>query len=152
MSTTVTYSVVPRTNLAELGKPPLFYAMAQAKGTVDVNTLSNRINSMCTVHPADVFAVLTALESAMAACLMNGEIVRLGQFGSFQVGISSAGAKTREEFSTNLIYGAHYLFRPGFILSAALKIIKYEQVPVRLKKHNKVRQSTVFEDLNPIPI
>lgn len=137
MNTSVSYSVVPRTNPAKPQLPVRYYAMAQARGVADVRSLSDRINSMCTVTPTDVIAVLSALETVMASCLMNGEIVRLGQFGTFQVSISSAGAATREEFSARLIYGSHYLFRPGYLLTAALKIINYEEVPIRYRRRKK---------------
>ena len=151
MNNTVAYSVTPKKNPSNPEMPARYFAVAQSKGIVDVYTLSNQINSMCTVTPPDVIAVLTALQIVMATYLISGKIVRLGTFGSFGVSISSAGAATREEFSAQLIYGARYVFRPGQALTSALKNIKYEQVPTRWK-HKKKHQRTGLHLLNPIPI
>ena len=138
MNESVTYSVVPRINPAKPQLPVLFYAMAQARGVADIRTLSDRINGMCTVTYTDVIAVLSALETIMAKCLLNGEIVRLGEFGSFQVSISSAGTQTREGFNATFIRSARFLFRPGVLLAAALKIIRYEQVPIRYRRRKVI--------------
>ena len=135
MKEAVTYSVVSKRNPVVPQSAPLYYAMAQARGVADIRTLTSRINNMCTVTHTDVVAVLSALEAIMAKSLLNGEIVRLGEFGSFQVSISSIGAHTRKEFNATYIRSARYLFRPGMILTTALKIIQYERVPVRWKKH-----------------
>lgn len=151
MKNTVAYSVVPKRNPMKPESAPLYYAAAQAKAVADISTLSNRINSMCTVTHTDVVAVLSALETVMAKSLMNGEIVRLNGFGSFQVSISSIGAASHEAFNASFIRSSHYVFRPGIILAAALKIIRYEQVPTRYKKKKK-RKKDAYLQLNPVPI
>ena len=66
MARSVTYSVVPRRNPSEKGTPPKYYAQAQARGDVSLRDMAERIQSTCTVHKSDVYAVLVALEDVVA--------------------------------------------------------------------------------------
>ena len=94
MARVVTYSVSPRINPSEKGTPPKFYGHVQARGDVSLREMSERIQQTCTVHKSDVYAVLVALEDVITDALRGGEIVRLGDLGTFQIGISSKGAVT----------------------------------------------------------
>ena len=61
MARSVTYSVVPRTKPGEKNDAPKFYAQAQARGDISLREMAERIQSTCTVHKSDVYAVLVAL-------------------------------------------------------------------------------------------
>lgn len=78
MSKEVTYSVVARKNMLKKDDPAKYYAQAQASGDVGLDEISTRVEKACTVHSADVVAVLKALEDEMVDGLSRGEIVRLG--------------------------------------------------------------------------
>ena len=84
MSKEVTYSVVARKNMLKKDDPAKYYAQAQASGDVGLDEISTRVEKACTVHSADVVAVLKALEDEMVDGLSRGEIVRLGNIGTFQ--------------------------------------------------------------------
>ena len=103
MARVVTYSVSPRMNPSEKGTPPKFYGHVQARGDVSLREMSERIQQTCTVHKSDVYAVLVALEDVITDALRGGEIVRLGDLGTFQIGISSKGAVTEEDYDESLI-------------------------------------------------
>ena len=94
MARSVTYSVVPRTKPGDKNMPPKFYAQAQARGDINIREMAERIQSTCTVHKSDVYAVLVALEDVVAEAIQNGEIVRLGELCTLQVGLSGKGALT----------------------------------------------------------
>ena len=98
MSKEVTYSVVARKNMQKKDDPAKYYAQAQASGDVGLDEISTRVEKACTVHSADVVAVLKALEDEMVDGLSRGEIVRLGNIGTFQVGLRSKGAEKPEDF------------------------------------------------------
>ena len=102
MSKEVTYSVVARKNMLKKDDPAKYYAQAQASGDVGLDEISTRVEKACTVHSADVVAVLKALEDEMVDGLSRGEIVRLGNIGTFQVGLRSRGAEKAEDFLTAL--------------------------------------------------
>ena len=104
MARNVTYSVSPRINPRDKEAPPKYYGHVQARGDISLREMSERIQQTCTVHKSDVFAVLVALEDVITEALKNGEIVRLGELGTFQIGISSKGAATEEDYSDTLDY------------------------------------------------
>ena len=134
MVKTVTYSVVPRLNPRDKDASPKYYAQAQASGDVNIREMSERIQQSCTVHKADVHAVLVALEDTMIDALKGGEIVRLGDLGTFQIGVSGKGALTEEDYTPALIQKARINFRPGIALSGILTSLNFSKVAKKAVK------------------
>ena len=134
MARTVTYSVVPRLNPRDKDASPKYYAQAQASGDVSIREMSERIQQSCTVHKADVHAVLVALEDTMIDALKGGEIVRLGDLGTFQIGVSGKGALTEEDYTPSLIQKARINFRPGIALNGILTSLSFSKVAKKAVK------------------
>ena len=134
MARTVTYSVVPRLNPRDKDASPKYYAQAQASGDVSIREMSERIQQSCTVHKADVHAVLVALEDTMIDALKGGEIGRLGDLGTFQIGVSGKGALTEEDYTPSLIQKARINFRPGIALSGILTTLNFSKVAKKAVK------------------
>ena len=147
MARTVTYSVVPRYNPADKEAAPKYYARAQANGDISVREMSERIQQSCTVHKADVQAVLLALEDVIIDALKGGEIVRLGDLGTFQIGISSKGAETEEDYDASLIKKARINFRPGLALTGVLGNLSYKKVAIKTVKKEDSEEEEGGEDL-----
>ena len=146
MARSVTYSVVPRTKPGEKNDAPKFYAQAQARGDISLREMAERIQSTCTVHKTDVYAVLIALEDVVKDAIQNGEIVRLGELCTLQVGLSGKGALTEEDFADTLIKKARINFRPGPILAGALETLKFSKVPIKYPKEEKEENNEGFEE------
>ena len=134
MARNVTYSVAPRINPRDKDAAPKYYGRVQANGDVNVREMSERIQQSCTVHKADVQAVLLALEDVIIDALKSGEIVRLGDLGTFQIGISSKGAATEEDYDVSLIKKSRINFRPGLVLTNALAKLNYSKVDIKYPK------------------
>jgi predicted histone-like DNA-binding protein len=82
----VSYVIVARKNPMKPEEPKKFYAQAKSSGELTFRKLSKEIaEASTTVSDTDVMAVLNDLVKD----LENGEIVRFGDFGSFQITISS---------------------------------------------------------------
>ena len=137
MARNVTYSVSPRVNPRNKEEDPKYYGHVQASGDISLREMADRIQQTCTVHKSDVFAVLVALEDVITEALKSGEIVRLGDLGSLQIGISSKGAVTEEDFSDTLIKKARINFRPGSALMGALSNLTFAKVKPRYTKEDK---------------
>ena len=146
MSRSVTYSVVPRRNPSEKGTPPKFYAQAQARGSISLREMSERIQATCTVHKSDVYAVLMALEDVVSEAIQNGEIVRLGELCTLQVGLSGKGAVTEEDYDTSLIKRAKIIFRPGTVLANALASLTFSKVRVKYAKEASEEEENPEEE------
>ena len=141
MARSVTYSVVPRINPREKNDPPKYYAQAQASGDVNIREMSERIQASCTVTKADVYAVLVSMEDVIIDALKSGEIVRLGDLGTFQIGVSGKGTLTEEEYDSSLIQKARINFRPGIALSGILTNLTYAKVPKKPVPAKKEEES-----------
>ena len=148
MARSVTYSVVPRRNPSEKGTPPKYYAQAQARGDVSLRDMAERIQSSCTVHKSDVYAVLVALEDVVADAIQNGEIVRLGDLCTLQVSLSGKGALTEEDYTADLIKRAKINFRPGTVLANALASLSFSKVRVKYTKEETPEEEEGSE-VNP---
>lgn len=131
MEKAVTYSVVPRKNPKDKMAPAKFYAQAQARGEMNIREMADRIQRACTVTRADIMAVLVALSEVVADGLQDRQIVRLGDLGSLQIGLSSAGAETEDEYTSALIRKARINFRPGADLAGILPGLDYERVATK---------------------
>ena len=134
MARSVTYSVVPRRNPSNKNEPARYYTQAQARGDVSIREMAERIQSTCTVHKSDVYAVLVALEDVIAEALQNGEIVRLGDLCTLQVSINGKGALTEEDYDQGLIKRAKVNFRPGKVLAEALASLAFSKVSIKYTK------------------
>ena len=146
MARSVTYSVVPRFKPGEKNDPPKYYAQAQARGSINIREMAERIQSTCTVTKADVYAVLISLEDVVKEAIQNGEIVRLGELCTLQVGLSGKGTLTEEEYEDSLIKKARINFRPGPVLASALETLKFSKVPIKYPKEEKEENNEGFED------
>ena len=137
MARSVTYSVVPRRNPSEKGTPPKYYAQAQARGDVSLRDMAERIQSTCTVHKSDVYAVLVALEDVISEAIQNGEIVRLGDLCTLQVSLSGKGSVTEEDYTPSLIKKKRINFRPGKVLANAMASLNFTKVEIKYPKEEE---------------
>lgn len=134
MARNVTYSVSPRINPNDKDLPPRYYGHVQANGDMGIREMSERIQATCTVTKADVYAVLVALEDVIIDALKSGEIVRLLDLGTLQVGISSKGAISEEDYDESLITKTRINFRPGIALSGMLSSLTFQKVKAKTSK------------------
>jgi predicted histone-like DNA-binding protein len=125
----VTYVLTQKGNPGNPEAPKKFYAQAKSREELTFRKLSKEIaEGSTTVSDTDVLAVLNDLTKILKRHLGNGEIVRFGDFGSFQVAITSEGAETADKFNTSLIRGGKVTFRPGVDLKEMLATLKYEKL------------------------
>lgn len=99
----VKIKAVQKVNPLDVAAPQKFYAQAVANGTTDLRRLAKLVAMQCTVSRADCLAVLAALEDNIIMELDEGRIVRLGELGTFQLGVSSIGKETADEIGSSSI-------------------------------------------------
>jgi len=120
--------------LSEKGNPQTpevakkWYATAKSSGELTFRNLSKEIaEGSTTVSDTDALAVLNELVKILSRHLENGEIVRFGDFGSFQIGIKSNGSETEAKFHPSLIKTSKVVFRPGIDLREMKNNLKFEK-------------------------
>ncbi len=127
MAKVFSFTSVLRKNMMEKDKPDLYYALAKSSGEIDIDEMAERIQRSSTVNWADVVCVLRALQTEMIDSFKKGEIVRLGNIGSFYVTLRSNGVLVQKDVKEGLIKGARVRFRPGKEIKDALKTLDYSK-------------------------
>ena len=123
----VKYNVIEKGNPVDPAAPKKFYASSVADGEITLRNLSKEIAQTSSVSESDVHATLIDLAKMLSKHLADGRIVRLGDFGSFQISLSSEGADATNKVNASLIKGSKILFRPGLDLRDTLATLKYEK-------------------------
>ncbi|MDR2010886.1 MAG: HU family DNA-binding protein [Bacteroidales bacterium] len=125
----VSYVILEKANPQDREAPKKFYAQAKSRGELTFKKLSKEISEgSTTVSDSDVLAVLNDLTKVLRRHLENGEIVRFGDFGTFQIAISSEGAPTEAKFNASMVKKAKVAFRPGSDLKEMLATLKFEKL------------------------
>lgn len=124
----VKYTITQRPIPGNPAAQKKWYATAKSDGELTFRDLSKEIaQGSTTVSDTDVMAVLNDLIKVLGRNLANGKIVRFGNFGSFQLSISSEGAATEKEFNSSLIKSSKIQFRPGKDLKDMTKTLSFEK-------------------------
>ena len=101
--------------------PKLYYAKAQAAGEVTMDEMAEQISYATSLTDGDVLNAVRALIKQVNINLAAGKIVRLENFGTFQIQLCSEGTDTEKKFTAANITGAHIQFRPGRPIKAATR-------------------------------
>jgi predicted histone-like DNA-binding protein len=123
----VKFVVVGRPNPRDPKAPKKYYAQAKSNGEISLRELSGQISKRSTLSSIDVMAVLEALLEVLPERIGEGDIVRLGDFGSFSLSISSEGAEKEENVTANSIVDYSLNFRPGKEIKKVLDTLTYEK-------------------------
>lgn len=111
----------------------LYYAKAQASGIVTMDEVAEDIAYATSLTDGDVLNAIRALIKQVNKHLAAGKIVKLENFGSFQLQLCSEGAETEAEFNASNITAANIQFRPGNSIKAATRAgdggLTFKRVP-----------------------
>ena len=109
----VNYKAVAKKNPLKQQDPPKYYANIVTTGNLTLRQLAKEISTISTVSVADTMAVLEGLLEVVPKQLANGNIVRLGDFGSFNIQVKSEGADNAKDLSKDQIIKTSVKFRAG---------------------------------------
>ncbi len=79
----VKYNIVERGNPSDTSAPKKYYPSAVASGKTSLRAVAKRAAEMSTVSMPDTVAVIEALLVIIPDEMGKGNIVKLGDFGSF---------------------------------------------------------------------
>jgi predicted histone-like DNA-binding protein len=125
---TVKYSIVERGNPQDQAAPKKFYPSLQSSGRKTLRELSKRITQMCTVSSPDTLAVIESMLVVIPEELAAGNIVELGDFGSFWLRSSSEGADEEDKVSASQVTNLLPRFNPGKEFKKALSAVEFEKI------------------------
>ncbi len=124
----IKYKILERVNPLAPLDPRKYYALVQNQGVVTLRQIAKRISRESTVSMMDTLAVLEGFLQVIPDMLSEGKIVKLAEFGTFRVTISSEGVETAEEFNFTNIKRLRTLFRPGGEFRDQLNNVKFSKV------------------------
>ncbi len=120
----VKFNIVERPNPQNLDAPRKYYPSVRASGRRTLRDLSKHISKICTVSSPDTLAVIEALLMVIPEELADGNIVELGEFGSFWLRNSAEGEAKPDNVSANQVTNLLPRFLPGKEFKKALKTVK----------------------------
>jgi len=88
---TVKYNIVARGNPANRDAPKKYYPSIVSTGRITTRQLARRMAEGSTLSSTDIVAVIESLLSVIPYELANGNIVELGDFGSFWLRAGAEG-------------------------------------------------------------
>ena len=119
------YTVIARRKPGDPTAPEKYYPSVKSSGRITLRQLSKQIAEISTVSSVDTMAVLEALLTLIPREISNGNIVNLGDFGTFRLRIQSKGSDTPEEVTANNIKRVLPLFSPGKEFKQALATTEF---------------------------
>jgi predicted histone-like DNA-binding protein len=123
----VQFNVVERGKPGSPETPKKFYPSIVASGKVSQRDVAKRAAEMSTVSVADTAAVVENFLTIIAQELAKGNIVQLGEFGSFWLRTETEGADTAEEVRASQITNVLVKFTPGKEFQQVLDAITFEK-------------------------
>jgi len=108
-----------------------YFAKTKSSGVTDFKSLCKEISDRSSINKGDIMSVLDGCIRSMSRALSDGKIVRLGEFGSFQIGLSSEGTLSEKAFNSSKITKAKILFRPGEDLTQMLTGLAYQKIKTK---------------------
>ncbi len=109
----VNFKAVAKKNPQKQEEAPKYFMQIVTSGNLTIRQLAKEISEMSTVSTADTMAVLEGMLEVIPKQLANGNIVRLGDFGSFSLQAKSEGAASVHELTKAQIKKTTVKFRAG---------------------------------------
>ena len=123
----VKFNVVEKGNPANQEAPKKFYPSIQSSGRVSTRQLAERAAQMSTLTTTDMVAAIESLLTIIPDELAKGNIVELGDFGSFWLRANIEGAATAEEVRASQINSVMPRFNPGREFKRSLVSITFSK-------------------------
>jgi len=123
----IKFKIMERVNLQDPLEPRKHYAYIQNQGVVNLRQIAKRISRESTISMMDTMAVLEGFLQVIPDLLLEGNIVKLGELGTFRSTISSDGVDTADNFNSTHIKGLNLIFRPGIEFRDQLNSVKFKK-------------------------
>jgi len=123
----IKFKTIQRKNLQKPTEPAKWYATAIGDGETRLQDLAAYASETSTVSKADILAVLESCFTKVTKDLSEGKIVRVGDYFTLQMSVSSEASDTEGEVTSSKIKKSKINFRPGRMLSDMIKLATYQR-------------------------
>ena len=123
----VKFNIVERGNPSNPTAPKKFYPSIQSSGRLTLRELAEQASDRSTLTVADITAAVESFLAIVPKELAKGNIVELGDFGSFWLKTTAEGADTIEEVRADQISTVLPRFNPGKQFKRMLDNIQFNR-------------------------
>jgi predicted histone-like DNA-binding protein len=123
----VKFNVVQRGKPGDPQAPKKFYPSIVATGKRSQREVAVSAAKLSALEPADMAAAVENFLSVITDELSRGNIVDLGEFGSFWLRTETEGADTEAEVNAKSIKALRMRFTPGKAFQEVLDTISFEK-------------------------
>jgi predicted histone-like DNA-binding protein len=121
----VKYNIVERGNPSNREAPKKYYPSIRSSGRVTTREMAEMAADRSTLTTADMMAAIETFLSIVPQQLAKGNIVELGDFGSFWLKSSADGADVPDQVGAEQITTILPRFIPGKTFKKVLKTLDY---------------------------
>ena len=120
----ISYKITSPLSREKTGK---YHARVKTRGEITLRDLAEKISQISSLSVPDTVGVLEAFIQIIPEALLDGYMVKLGDFGTFTTTVNSDGADSAASFKNNQIKKTNILFKPGKYIMKKFKNAKYEK-------------------------
>ena len=120
--------LIERRNPLTPTDPGKLFATQINQGIMEMDTIAREISGRSTTTYPDILSVLQNFLEFLPFVLKLGYSVRLGDFGTIRIAISSEGVENEEDFHTSMIYAPRVRFRASSKLKSEVAKLNFETV------------------------
>ena len=121
----VKFNIVERGNPSNREAPKKYYPSIQSSGRLTTRELAEMAAERSTLSTMDMMAAIEGFLAIVPPQLAKGNIVELGEFGSFWLRTTAEGANAADEVTAAQITSLLPRFNPGKEFKKVLKTIQY---------------------------
>ncbi len=114
------FNKMQRGNPSKPEEPKKWYVVLKSVGRISEKQVAKEIADETTLNPKEAEMALYQFEKIMLRSLLDGKTVQLGELGSFQLTINSAGVDTEAEVTAKLVQKINLRFLPSTTVKEAL--------------------------------
>lgn len=112
---------VQRRNPSDKNAPMKWYPVQYTTKLVDETEVAEMIADETTLNPMEAQMAIRQLRKVVQRLLLDGKSVKLGNWGTFNVTLSTEGADTKEALTARNVKSVNINFQPGDELKAAMQ-------------------------------
>ena len=124
---TVKFNVVARSDPRDLEAPKKYYPSLKSSGRMKLRQMAEEMAEISTLSSIDMMAALEALLVIIPRELGKGNIVELGDLGSFWLRAQTTGAEAAADVTAQNIAQLLPLFKPGQEFKNTLKDVDFQK-------------------------
>ena len=125
----IKFNIVQRGNPARPEVPKKYYPSIKSSGHLTLRELAEKASDRSTLSTVDIMAAVESFLDIIPEALAEGNVVELGDFGSFWLRFTSSGAERAEDVRGGHIRSLIPRFMPGKRFKRALSDATFKKLP-----------------------